>query len=432
MTSQNQILFEKSLKLIPGGVNSPVRAFRSVGGTPVFFKKGLGSKLWDADGKEYIDYINSWGPMIVGHAHPEVIAAVQAVAANSLSFGAPTGLELEMAEVINKLVPCMEQIRLVSSGTEATMSAIRVARGFTNRNKIVKFEGCYHGHSDALLVKAGSGLLTFNDANAKGIPSSAGVPAEVVADTLTLEYNNTQQLLDLFSNMGDKIACVIIEPVVGNMNLIVPKLEFLQTLRELCTKHGTVLIFDEVMTGFRVALGGAQALYNIKPDMTTLGKVIGGGLPVGAFGGRKDIMQCLAPLGAVYQAGTLSGNPVAVTAGLTTLKLIQEKGFHERLTTQTKKLVDGLMQAAREVGVSFSAQSVGGMFGLYFMKTCPASFNEIMQSDKVAFNKFFHSMLDSGIYLGPSAFEAGFVSAAHSDSDITLTIAAAKKAFSAI
>ena len=432
MTSQNQILFEKSLKLIPGGVNSPVRAFRSVGGTPVFFKKGLGSKLWDADGKEYIDYINSWGPMIVGHAHPEVIAAVQAVAANSLSFGAPTGLELEMAEVINKLVPCMEQIRLVSSGTEATMSAIRVARGFTNRNKLVKFEGCYHGHSDALLVKAGSGLLTFNDANAKGTPSSAGVPAEVVADTLTLEYNNIQTLKDLFGQIGDKIACVIIEPVVGNMNLIVPKLEFLQTLRELCTKHGTVLIFDEVMTGFRVALGGAQALYNIKPDMTTLGKVIGGGLPVGAFGGRKDIMQCLAPLGAVYQAGTLSGNPVAVTAGLTTLKLIQEKGFHERLTTQTKKLVDGLMQAAREVGVSFSAQSVGGMFGLYFMKTCPASFNEIMQSDKEAFNKFFHSMLDSGIYLGPSAFEAGFVSAAHSDSDITLTIAAAKKAFSAI
>jgi glutamate-1-semialdehyde 2,1-aminomutase len=432
MTSQNQILFEKSLKLIPCGVNSPVRAFRSVGGTPIFFKKGLGSKLWDADGKEYIDYINSWGPMIVGHAHPEVIAAVQAVAANSLSFGAPTGLELEMAEVINKLVPSMEQIRLVSSGTEATMSAIRVARGFTNRNKIVKFEGCYHGHSDALLVKAGSGLLTFGESNSKGVPSSAGVPAEVVADTLTLEYNNTQQLQDLFSKMGDKIACVIIEPVVGNMNLIVPKMEFLQTLRELCTKHGTVLIFDEVMTGFRVALGGAQALYNIKPDMTTLGKVIGGGLPVGAFGGRKDIMQCLAPLGAVYQAGTLSGNPVAVTAGLTTLKLIQEKGFHDRLTTQTKKLVDGLMQAVNEAGVSFSAQSVGGMFGLYFMKNCPASFNEIMQSDKEAFNKFFHSMLDSGIYLGPSAFEAGFVSAAHSDADIALTIEAAKKAFSAI
>ncbi len=432
MTSQNQILFEKSQQLIPGGVNSPVRAFRSVGGTPIFFKKGLGSKLWDADGKEYIDYINSWGPMIVGHAHPEVIAAVQEVAANSLSFGAPTGLELEMAEVINKLVPSMEQVRLVSSGTEATMSAIRVARGFTGRNKIVKFEGCYHGHSDALLVKAGSGLLTFSDASSKGVPSSAGVPAEVVADTLTLEYNNTQSLKDLFSQIGDQIACVIIEPVVGNMNLIVPHKEFLTTLRELCTQHGTVLIFDEVMTGFRVALGGAQALYNIKPDMTTLGKVIGGGLPVGAFGGRKDIMSCLAPLGPVYQAGTLSGNPVAVTAGLTTLKLIQEKGFHEKLTAQTKKLMDGLVQAAKDAGVTFSAQSVGGMFGLYFMQTCPVSFAEMMQSDKEAFNKFFHSMLDSGVYLGPSAFEAGFVSAAHTDEDIAFTIEAAKKAFSAI
>ncbi len=432
MTSQNQILFEKSQQLIPGGVNSPVRAFRSVGGTPIFFKKGLGSRLWDADGKEYIDYINSWGPMIVGHAHPDVIAAVQAVAANSLSFGAPTGLELEMAEVINKLVPSMEQVRLVSSGTEATMSAIRVARGLTGRNKIVKFEGCYHGHSDALLVKAGSGLLTFNDSNSKGVPSSAGVPAEVVADTLTLEYNNTQSLQDLFSQIGDQIACVIIEPVVGNMNLIVPHKEFLTTLRELCTQHGAVLIFDEVMTGFRVALGGAQALYNIKPDMTTLGKVIGGGLPVGAFGGRKDIMSCLAPLGPVYQAGTLSGNPVAVTAGLTTLRLIQEKGFHEKLTAQTKKLMDGLMQAAKDAGVTFSAQSVGGMFGLYFMDRCPASFAEMMQSDKEAFNKFFHSMLDSGVYLGPSAFEAGFVSAAHTDEDIAFTIEAAKKAFSAI
>jgi glutamate-1-semialdehyde 2,1-aminomutase len=432
MTSQNQILFEKSLQLIPGGVNSPVRAFRSVGGTPIFFKKGLGSRLWDADSREYIDYINSWGPMIVGHAHPEVTAAVQAVAADSLSFGAPTGLEYEMAELINKLVPSMEQIRLVSSGTEATMSAIRVARGFTGRNKIVKFVGCYHGHSDALLVKAGSGLLTFNDSNSKGVPSSAGVPAEVVADTLTLEYNNIQALKDLFNKIGDQIACVIIEPVVGNMNLIVPRMEFLQTLRELCTKHCAVLIFDEVMTGFRVALGGAQALYNIKPDMTTLGKVIGGGLPVGAFGGRKDIMSCLAPLGPVYQAGTLSGNPVAVTAGLTTLKLIQEKGFHEKLTAQTKKLMDGLVQAAKDASVTFCAQNVGGMFGLYFMKTCPASFSEMMQSDKEAFNKFFHSMLDSGIYLGPSAFEAGFVSAAHTDEDIALTIEAAKKAFSAI
>ena len=426
MTSINETLFEKSQQLIPGGVNSPVRAFRSVGGTPVFFKKGLGSKLWDVDGKEYIDYINSWGPMIVGHAHPVVIKAVQEVAENSLSFGAPTGLELEMAELINKLVPSMEQVRLVSSGTEATMSAIRVARGFTGRSKLVKFEGCYHGHSDALLVKAGSGLLTF------GEPDSAGVPVEVAAHTLTLEYNNTQALKDLFSKMGDEIACVIIEPVVGNMNLVVPHMAFLQTLRELCTKHGAVLIFDEVMTGFRVHLGGAQALYNIKPDMTTLGKVIGGGLPVGAFGGRKDIMSCLAPLGKVYQAGTLSGNPVAVTAGLKTLELIQAPDFHAKLTAQTKKLVDGLIEAAKEAGVIFNAQSVGGMFGLYFCEKCPASFHEVMQSNKEHFNKFFHSMLDSGIYLGPSAFEAGFVSAAHSDADIAFTIAAAKKAFALV
>ena len=426
MTSINETPFEKSQQLIPGGVNSPVRAFRSVGGTPVFFKKGLGSKLWDVDGKEYIDYINSWGPMIVGHAHPVVIKAVQEVAENSLSFGAPTGLELEMAELINKLVPSMEQVRLVSSGTEATMSAIRVARGFTGRSKLVKFEGCYHGHSDALLVKAGSGLLTF------GEPDSAGVPAEVAAHTLTLEYNNTQALKDLFSKMGDEIACVIIEPVVGNMNLVVPHMEFLQTLRELCTKHGAVLIFDEVMTGFRVHLGGAQALYNIKPDMTTLGKVIGGGLPVGAFGGRKDIMSCLAPLGKVYQAGTLSGNPVAVTAGLKTLELIQAPDFHAKLTAQTKKLVDGLIEAAKEAGVIFNAQSVGGMFGLYFCEKCPASFHEVMQSNKEHFNKFFHSMLDSGIYLGPSAFEAGFVSAAHSDADIAFTVAAAKKAFALV
>jgi glutamate-1-semialdehyde 2,1-aminomutase len=423
MTSQNQQLFEKSQQLIPGGVNSPVRAFRSVGGTPVFFKKGLGSRLWDVDGKEYIDYINSWGPMILGHAHPEVIKAVQEVAANSLSFGAPTGLELEIAELINKLVPSMEQVRLVSSGTEATMSAIRVARGFTKRSKIVKFEGCYHGHSDALLVKAGSGLLTF------GEPSSAGVPPEVAAHTLTLEYNNTAQLTELFEKIGNEIACVIIEPVVGNMNLVVPHMEFLQALRELCTKHGTVLIFDEVMTGFRVHLGGAQALYNIKPDMTTLGKVIGGGLPVGAFGGRRDIMQCLAPLGAVYQAGTLSGNPVAVTAGLATLKQIQVPGFHDKLGAQTKKLVDGLVAAAKEAGVVFSAQNVGGMFGLYFSENCPSSFAEVMLTDKESFNKFFHLMLDAGIYLGPSAFEAGFVSIAHTDEDIALTIAAAKKAF---
>jgi glutamate-1-semialdehyde 2,1-aminomutase len=423
MTSINQSLFEKSQQLIPGGVNSPVRAFRSVGGTPIFFKKGLGSKLWDVDGKEYIDYINSWGPMIVGHAHPVVIKAVQEAAENSLSFGAPTGLELEMAELINKLVPSMEQVRLNSSGTEATMSAIRTARGFTGRDKIVKFEGCYHGHSDGLLVKAGSGLLTF------GEPDSGGVPASVAAHTLTLEYNNTQALKDLFSQVGDEIACVIIEPVVGNMNLIVPHMEFLQTLRELCTQHGAVLIFDEVMTGFRVALGGAQALYNIKPDMTTLGKVIGGGLPVGAFGGRKDIMQCLAPVGKVYQAGTLSGNPVAVTAGLKTLELIQAPDFHAKLTAQTKMLVDGLKVAAKEARVIFNAQSVGGMFGLYFCEKCPTSYHEMMQSNKEHFNQFFHSMLDSGIYLGPSAFEAGFVSAAHTDEDIANTITAAKKAF---
>jgi len=433
MTSTNQQqLFEKSQQLIPGGVNSPVRAFRSVGGTPVFFKKGLGSRLWDVDGKEYIDYINSWGPMILGHAHPEVIKAVQDVAANSLSFGAPTGLELEIAQLINKLVPSMEQVRLVSSGTEATMSAIRVARGFTGRSKILKFEGCYHGHSDALLVKAGSGLLTFGKNNQAGVPSSAGVPAEVAAHTLTLEYNNTAALKEMFAAMGDELACVIIEPVVGNMNLVVPHMEFLQTLRELCTKHGTVLIFDEVMTGFRVHLGGAQALYNIKPDLTTLGKVIGGGLPVGAFGGRKDIMQCLAPVGTVYQAGTLSGNPVAVTAGLATLKLIQAPDFHAKLAAQTKKLVDGLVAAAKEAGVVFSAQSVGGMFGLYFSEKCPSSFAEVMQSNKENFNKFFHLMLDTGIYLAPSAFEAGFVSAAHTDQDIELTINAAKKAFSSL
>jgi glutamate-1-semialdehyde 2,1-aminomutase len=349
---------------------------------------------------------------------------VQKAAANSLSFGAPTGLELEIAELINKLVPSMEQVRLTSSGTEATMSAIRVARGYTGRDKIIKFEGCYHGHSDGLLVKAGSGLLTF------GEPDSGGVPASVAAHTLTLEYNNVSQLEETFASIGDEIACVIIEPVVGNMNLIVPHMAFLNALRELCTKHGTVLIFDEVMTGFRVALGGAQALYNIKPDMTTLGKVIGGGMPVGAFGGRQDIMQCLAPVGKVYQAGTLSGNPVAVSAGLATLKLIQSPDFYKNLSAKTAQLMSGLEQAAKKAGVTFSAQSVGGMFGLYFSQKCPTSFAEITHdNNKAHFNHFFHSMLDSGIYLGPSAFEAGFVSAAHTDEDIAQTVAAAQKAF---
>lgn len=423
MATNNKALFEQSQHLIPGGVNSPVRAFRSVGGTPVFFKKAKGSTLWDVEGKAYIDYINSWGPMILGHAHPEVIRAVQAIAENSLSFGAPTGLELEMAEMINKLMPSMEQLRLVSSGTEATMSAIRVARGFTGRSKLVKFEGCYHGHADALLVKAGSGALTF------GEPDSAGVPAEVAANTITLEYNNTEQLDNLFKSSGDEIACVIIEPIVGNMNLIKPTETFIKTLRELCTKHGAVLIFDEVMTGFRVHLGGAQALYGITPDMTTLGKVIGGGLPVGAFGGRKDIMSGLAPLGKVYQAGTLSGNPVAVTAGLKTLELIQAPGFYEALSAQTSKLVGGLVDAAKAANVTFNAQSVGGMFGLYFADNIPNCFNDIMASKRELFNTFFHSMLDAGIYLGPSAFEAGFVSASHTDEDIAQTVSAAKDAF---
>ena len=425
MTSRNQELFEKSQRLIPGGVNSPVRAFRSVGGTPVFFKKGSGSRLWDEDDREYIDYVGSWGPMILGHAHPQVVAAVQQTAENSLSFGAPTALELEMAELITQLVPSMEQVRLVSSGTEATMSAIRLARGFTGRSKILKFEGCYHGHADSLLVKAGSGALTF------GQPSSAGVPPELAAHTLTLAYNDNAAVEELFAQIGSEIACVIVEPVVGNMNLIAPQNGFLQVLREQCSQHGTVLIFDEVMTGFRVALGGAQQLYGIKPDLTTLGKVIGGGLPVGAFGGRQDIMNCLAPLGPVYQAGTLSGNPVAVAAGLATLQQIREPGFHEKLETQTRKMTEGLTAAAREAGIAFCAQNVGGMFGLYFSEHIPASYAEVMQCDKEAFNRFFHAMLREGVYFAPSAFEAGFVSAAHGDDDINFTIAAARKAFAA-
>jgi len=426
MPSKNEQLFKKSQRLIPGGVNSPVRAFKSVGGTPVFFKRGLGSRLWDEDDKQYIDYVGSWGPMILGHAHLDVVAAVQKTAASSLSFGAPTALELEMAELLTKLVPSIEQVRLVSSGTEATMSAIRLARGFTGRSKILKFEGCYHGHADALLVKAGSGALTF------GQPSSAGVPLEVAAHTLTLSYNDSAAVEALFKEIGDEIACVIVEPVAGNMNLITPQKGFLETLRAQCSKSGAVLIFDEVMTGFRVALGGAQQLYGIRPDLTTLGKVIGGGMPVGAFGGRKDIMACLAPLGPVYQAGTLSGNPVAVAAGLATLKLIQAPGFYAALNKATKKMTDGLMAAARQAGVKFSAQNVGGMFGVYFCATPPTSYAEVMQCDKQAFNRFFHAMLDEGIYLAPSAFEAGFVSAAHNDEDIEATLQAAKKVFAKI
>ena len=423
MTSRNQELFERSQKTIPGGVNSPVRAFKSVGGSPIFFKRGQGAKVWDVEDKAYIDYVGSWGPLILGHAHPEVIKTVQAVAENGLTFGAPTEAELEIAQLICELVPSIEQVRLVSSGTEAGMSAIRLARGYTGRSKIIKFEGCYHGHDDALLVKAGSGALTF------GNPSSAGVPAETVGHTLVLDYNDLAGLENTFKELGDDIAAVIVEPVAGNMNLVTPNPGFLSALRALCTKHGSVLILDEVMTGFRVGLGCAQGLYDIKPDLTTLGKVIGGGMPMAAFGGRKDIMQCLAPIGPVYQAGTLSGNPVAVAAGLATLKQVKQAGFYENLGEKTKRLTQGLTAAANKHGVVFSAQTVGGMFGLYFRKAIPTSFEEVMQCDKDAFNRFFHAMLDAGYYFAPSAFEAGFVSSAHTNEDIDNTIAAAEKIF---
>jgi glutamate-1-semialdehyde 2,1-aminomutase len=421
--SRNQQLFERSQKYIPGGVNSPVRAFKSVGGTPVFFERGLGPLAWDADGKAYIDYVGSWGPLILGHAHPEVVAAVQAAAQKGLTFGAPTAAELEIAELLCNLVPSIEQVRLVSSGTEATMSAIRLARGYTGRNRIIKFEGCYHGHDDALLVKAGSGALTF------GNPSSAGVPAETASSTMVLDYNDITGIEQAFSQFGDEIAAVIVEPVAGNMNLITPNPGFLPGLRELCTRHGNVLIFDEVMTGFRVGLECAQGLYDIKPDLTTLGKVIGGGMPMAAFGGRRDIMQCLAPLGAVYQAGTLSGNPVAVAAGLATLRLVQKPGFYETLAATTRQLTDGLTAAAKERGVVFCAQAVGGMFGLYFRNSLPTSYAEVMSCDREAFNRFFHAMLGEGIYFAPSAFEAGFVSATHGDSEIDKTLAAASRIF---
>lgn len=423
---QSQKLFNHAQLLIPGGVNSPVRAFRSVGGTPLFIKRGRGAQIWDADGNVYIDYVGSWGPLIVGHAHPEVVKAVQQMAERGLSFGAPTEAELEMASLLVKLVPSIEQVRLVSSGTEATMSAIRVARGFTGRSKIVKFEGCYHGHADSLLVKAGSGALTF------GQPSSAGVPPETAAHTLVLDFNDETTLSAAFAHDGDEIAAVIIEPVVGNANLIAPKPGFLQLLRELCTKHGAVLIFDEVMTGFRVALGGAQALYGITPDMTTLGKVIGGGMPVGAFGGRREIMQCVAPLGPVYQAGTLSGNPVALAAGLATLRLVQAAGYYDKLTATANALCRGLSEAAAGQNVAFSAQHVGGMFGLYFRALPPQTYAEVMECDKQSFNQFFHSMLAEGVYLAPSAYEAGFVSSAHTAADIDKTVAAAIKAFATL
>lgn len=431
---RNQALFDRAQRTIPGGVNSPVRAFRSVGGTPRFISKAQGPYFWDANGKRYIDYIGSWGPMIVGHTHPKVVAAMQAALERGLSYGAPTEGEVEMAEEIIKLVPSIEQVRLVSSGTEAAMSALRLARGAAgsvngkpgSRRKIIKFEGCYHGHADSLLVKAGSGLLTF------GNPSSAGVPAEITQHTLVLDYNDPQQLEDAFKAHGDDIACVMVEVIAGNMNLVRARPEFLHTMRRLCTEYGAILAFDEVMTGFRVALGGAQSIYGIEPDLTVLGKVIGGGMPVAAFGGKKEVMQHLAPLGGVYQAGTLSGNPIAVACGMATLKLIQEPGFYDRLSSNTARLIEGMMAAGRSAGLPFCGDSVGGMFGIYFAASVPGNYAQIMATDKNRFNAFFHAMLERGVYLAPSAYEAGFVSAAHDASVLDATISAAREAFAQV
>ncbi|NLA51902.1 MAG: glutamate-1-semialdehyde 2,1-aminomutase [Alcaligenaceae bacterium] len=422
----NQALFDRACLTIPGGVNSPVRAFKSVGGSPRFITKAEGPYIWDAEGKRYIDYIGSWGPAIVGHAHPEVVEAVQEAAALGLSYGAPTESEVLLAEKITQLLPSIEKVRLVSSGTEATMSAIRLARGATNRNKIIKFEGCYHGHSDSLLVKAGSGLLTF------GNPSSAGVPEEFVQHTLVLDYNNLDSVRAAFEAHPKGIACIIVEPFAGNMNLIKAKAGFLEGLRELCDEYGALLIFDEVMTGFRAGPTGVQGLTGIKPDLTTLGKVIGGGMPVGAFGGRTDIMEHIAPLGSVYQAGTLSGNPVSVAAGLKTLEIISREGFYENLSAQLEKMITGIEDEALRAGIDFSADSVGGMFGIYFRDTVPTNFVETSDSDIEAFNTFFHSMLNNGVHLAPSAFEAGFISAAHTDDVIDETINAVRLSFQTI
>ncbi|HYY62430.1 MAG TPA: glutamate-1-semialdehyde 2,1-aminomutase [Burkholderiales bacterium] len=419
----NETLYERAQRVIPGGVNSPVRAFRAVGGTPRFFQRAAGAHLWDAEGRRYIDYVGSWGPMLLGHTHPTVVAAIEAAAARALSYGAPTAEETLLAERLCELVPSIERVRLVSSGTEATMTAIRLARGFTGRDVIVKFEGCYHGHADALLVKAGSGALTF------GHPSSAGVPADTAAHTLVLAYNDIDAVRNAFQQRGAEIAGVIVEPVAGNMNLVLPATGFLEALRRECARHGAVLIFDEVMTGFRVALGGAQARYGIKPDLSTLGKVIGGGLPLAAVGGKREIMEKLAPLGPVYQAGTLSGNPLAVAAGLATLQLVAQPRLLERIEATTRTLVEGLSAAAREAGVAFCAQSLGSMFGLYFRASAPQSYAEVMQCDRERFNRFFHAMLEAGIYLAPSAYEAGFVSAAHGEAEIDSTLAAARTAF---
>jgi len=421
--SRNTTLFERANRIIPGGVNSPVRAFRSVGGTPRFIRRAQGAYVWDADDKRYIDYVGSWGPAILGHAHPEVVQAVQQAAVDGLSFGAPTEAEIDIAEAIAARLPSIERIRLVSSGTEATMSAIRLARGFTRRNKIIKFEGCYHGHADSLLVKAGSGLLTF------GNPTSAGVPPEFIQHTLVLHYNDGDAVRAAFAQHGDDIACVIVEPIAGNMNLIKPAAGFLETLREQCTQYGALLIFDEVMTGFRVGPQGVQGLTGIAPDLTTLAKVIGGGMPVGAFGGRADVMAHVAPLGGVYQAGTLSGNPVAVAAGLATLRLLSAPGFYEDLARKAARLAQGLTVAAQAAGVACCADHIGGMFGVYFRDSIPTSFAQASDSDLATFKQFFHTMLDQGVYFAPSAFEAGFVSAAHTDADIDATVEIAAQVF---
>ena len=419
-------LYSEACKYIPGGVNSPVRAFRGVGGEPIFFRHAQGAYTTAADGRRFIDYVGSWGPMIAGHAHPDVIAAVQRTAADGLSFGAPTELETQLARRVTELVPSIELVRFVSSGTEATMSAIRLARGFTGREKIVKFEGCYHGHSDSLLIKAGSGALTF------GVPSSPGVPASLAEHTITLHYNDAAQVRDVFRQLGGEIACIIVEPVAGNMNCVLPAPGFLETLREVCDASGALLIFDEVMTGFRVALGGAQALYGIRPDLTTLGKVIGGGMPVGAFGGRRDVMERLAPLGPVYQAGTLSGNPVSMAAGIKTLELVSAPGFHERLGAMTDVLGTELAAAAARAGVPLATNHVCGMFGFFFTDATKVdSYAKVMACDVPRFNRFFHHMLGEGVYFAPSAFEAGFLSAAHTRADIDTTIRAAERAFAA-
>ncbi len=422
--SRSQELFEQALYHIPGGVNSPVRAFRGVGGDPVFVERASGAYFYDPDGNRYIDYVGSWGPMILGHAHPAVISTVQKTVQNGLSFGAPTAIETEMADKVCELVPSMDMVRMVSSGTEATMSAIRLARGYTSRDKIVKFEGCYHGHSDSLLVKAGSGALTL------GEPSSPGVPASLAEHTLTLDYNNLEQVQELFSKIGEQIACIIVEPVAGNMNCIPPVAGFLEGLREACDQYDSVLIFDEVMTGFRVSLGGAQGYYGITPDLTTLGKIIGGGMPVGAFGGKREIMERIAPLGPVYQAGTLSGNPVAMAAGLQTLELITTPGFYDVLSAITEKLASGLAAQAEKAGVPLTYNQIGGMFGIFFTDA-PAveNFAQATACNQDAFKQFFHTMLDHGIYMAPSSYEAGFLSAAHSDDDITATLEAAEIAF---